>query len=74
MPEIDYDRVNEIVEQSQKLYPDMDRYVLWILACDYYLKEEAKIEIEADEQFEGMYERCKNETKTKEYKNVEIVE
>ena len=42
---IDYKRIDEIVEASQKLYPDMDRFILWVMAADYWLKEEYKPEI-----------------------------
>ena len=42
---IDYKRIDEVVEASQKLYPDMDRFILWVMAADYWLKEEYKPEI-----------------------------
>ncbi len=73
MPDVDYERVNEIVDNSLKLYPDMDRYVLWILACDYYLKEELKHEFEEnDEEVQEMYGRCKKELKTRTYNCVQM--
>ena len=37
---IDYEKVNKLVENCKKLYPDMPDYVLWVLACDYYIHEE----------------------------------
>ena len=42
---IDYKRFDEIVQASQKLYPEMDRFILWVMAADYWLKEEYKPEI-----------------------------
>ena len=41
---IDYKRIDELVEASQKLYPDMDRFVLWVMAADYWIQEEYKQE------------------------------
>ena len=37
---IDYEKVDKLVENCKKLYPDMPDYVLWVLACDYYINEE----------------------------------
>ena len=37
---IDYEKVDKLVENCKKLYPDMPDYVLWVLACDYYIHEE----------------------------------
>ena len=31
---IDYEKVDKLVENCKKLYPDMPDYVLWVLACD----------------------------------------
>lgn len=71
--EIDYTRVNEIVDNSQKLYPNIDKYVLWILACDYYIKEELKQEVPDDEDEKTeLYERCKQELKKRTYEGVKV--
>ena len=37
---IDYEKVDKLVENCKKLYPDMEDYILWVLACDYYIHEE----------------------------------
>ena len=34
---IDYEKVDKLVENCKTLYPDMPDYVLWVLACDYYI-------------------------------------
>jgi len=44
---IDYEKVDKLVENCKKLYPDMPDYVLWVLACDYYINED---EDEEDEE------------------------
>ena len=36
---IDYEKVDKLVENCKQLYPDMPDYVLWVLACDYYIHE-----------------------------------
>ena len=36
---IDYEKVDKLVENCKKLYPDMPDYCLWVLACDYYINE-----------------------------------
>lgn len=73
-PEIDYGRVDELVSNCQKLYPDMDKYVLWVLACDYYLKEELKYtpEEKDDDEHKDIYEKCKEAYKTREYNLVKV--
>jgi len=35
---IDYEKVDKLVENCKQLYPDMPDYVLWVLACDYYIR------------------------------------
>ena len=36
---IDYEKVDKLVENCKKLYPDIPYYCLWVLACDYYINE-----------------------------------
>ena len=36
---LDFEKVDKMVENCKKLYPDIPDYCLWVLACDYYLKE-----------------------------------
>ena len=45
---VDYEKVDKLVENCKKLYPDIPDYCLWVLACDYYLKE-GKEEDDEDE-------------------------
>ena len=46
---LDYEKVDKMVENCKKLYPDIPDYCLWVLACDYYLKE-GKEEEDNDEE------------------------
>ena len=43
---VDYEKVDKLVENCKQLYPDMPDYVLWVLACDYYINEENEDEDE----------------------------
>ena len=73
MSEINYKRVDELVELCQKIYPEVDRYILWVMACDYVIKEEQHLEIEENEEYKDINEKCKNEFKIKEYNNNVII-
>ena len=76
---IDYEKVDKLVENCKKLYSDMPDYVLWVLACDYYIHEEndededkeerEKIKKEALESFL----KAKEEFKTTKYENIKVV-
>jgi hypothetical protein len=60
---IDENRVNELVELSMKEFPDVDRYLLWLCAIDYVLKEEMKIDTVDDdikEKINEMKLKCQN--------------
>ena len=78
---IDYEKVDKLVENCKKLYPDMPDYVLWVLACDYYIHED---EGEEDEETKAKREQIKKEAlesflKAKEeikityYENIKVV-
>ena len=77
---IDYEKVDKLVENCKKLYPDMPDYVLWVLACDYYIHEEdeededTKIEREEikKEALESFL-KAKEELKTTKYENIKVV-
>lgn len=71
--EIDYKVVNEVVDNCMKLYPDIDKYVLWVMACDWYLKDVLKKEFDHDENNE-LFEKCKEELKTRTYEGVKVVD
>jgi len=71
----DYKRVDEIVKDCSRFFPEVDKFVLWVMACDYYLKEELKLDVEEKEEYKDIYEKCKNEFKTKkEYSSLSVFE
>ena len=78
---IDYEKVDKLVENCKKLYPDMPDYVLWVLACDYYINEENEDEDdEAKEKREQIkkealesFLKAKEEIKITEYENIKVV-
>ena len=57
---VDYEKVDNLVENCKQLYPDIPDYCLWVLACDYYINEE-KDEDEEDEELKGKREQIKKE-------------
>ena len=78
---VDYEKVDKLVENCKQLYPDMPDYVLWVLACDYYINEEND---EDDEEAKGKREQLKKEAlesfhkakeefKTTKYENLQII-
>ena len=71
---IDYNRIDQLVENSSKMFPDIDKYILFILAMDYHLKEELKVESDDTENKEvnEMFNRCKQELETKIYDNIKV--
>ena len=77
---IDYEKVDKLVENCKKLYPDMPDYVLWVLACDYYIHD-AKNEDDEDENTKEERElikkealeaflKARDEIKTTKYENI----
>ena len=79
---IDYEKVDKLVENCKKLYPDMPDYVLWVLACDYYIHEEN--DEDEDEELKEKREqikkealesflKAKEEIKITEYENIKVV-
>jgi hypothetical protein len=57
---VDYEKVDKLVENCKKLYPDIPHYCLWVLACDYYINEDK------DEEDEDKNEKEKREQIKKE--------
>ncbi len=55
---VDYEKVDKLVENCKKLYPDIPDYCLWVLACDYYINEEKD---EEDEDEKEKREQIKKE-------------
>ena len=78
---IDYEKVDKLVENCKKLYPDMPDYVLWVLACDYYIyedeDEEDEVTKEKREQIKKealeSFLKAKEEIKITEYENIKVV-
>ena len=79
---IDYEKVDKLVENCKKLYPDMEDYILWVLACDYYIHEEndEDEDEEAKEKREQIkkealesFLKAKEEFKTTKYENIKVV-
>jgi hypothetical protein len=72
--DIDYKRVEEIVKDCSRFFSEIEKFVLWVMACDYYLKEELKLDVEEKEEYKDIYEKCKAEFKrTKEYTGVNVI-
>ena len=73
---LDFEKVDKMVENCKKLYPDIPDYCLWVLACDYYLKE-GKEEDDDDEDIKKealeAYEKAKKELETTNYETIKIV-
>ena len=78
---IDYEKVDKLVENCKKLYPDMPDYVLWVLACDYYINEENDDEDQESKQereeikkeaLEAVF-KAQEELKTTKYENIKVV-
>ena len=78
---IDYEKVDKLVENCKKLYPDIPDYCLWVLACDYYIHEE-KDEEDEDTKKEReqikkealeAFLKAKDEFATTKYENIKVV-
>ena len=78
---LDFEKVDKMVENCKKLFPDIPDYCLWILACDYYLKEGKEEEEDDDDQKtinikkEALeaYEKAKKELETTNYETLKVV-
>ena len=74
---IDYEKVDKLVENCKKLYPDIPDYVLWVLACDYYInesknedkEEELKKHEERKKEALESFEKAREEFKNTKYEN-----
>lgn len=49
MTSIDETRVNELVELTLKEFPNTDRYLIWVCAVDYHMREEMKLNIDDED-------------------------
>ena len=77
---LDYEKVDKMVENCKKLYPDIPDYCLWVLACDYYLKEGKEEDDNDDEETinrkkEALeaYEKAKKELENTKYETIKVV-
>jgi len=74
---LDYEKVDKMVENCKKLYPDIPDYCLWVLACDYYLKEGKEEEDDVDENIKKealeAYEKAKKELENSKYETIKVV-
>ena len=81
---IDYEKVDKLVENCKKLYPDIPDYVLWVLACDFYIHEAKNEDDDEDEETKQEREqikkealeaflKAKDEIKTTKYENIKVV-
>ena len=77
---IDYEKVDKLVENCKKLYPDMPDYVLWVLACDYYTHEEEEDDDEIKQEREEIkkealeaFLKAREELKTTQYENIKVI-
>ena len=74
---LDFEKVDKMVENCKKLYPDIPDYCLWVLACDYYLKEGKEEEDDDDKDIKKealeAYEKAKKELETTNYETLKVV-
>ena len=73
---LDYEKVDKMVENCKKLYPDIPDYCLWVLACNYYLKEGKEEEDDdEDRKKEALeaYEKAKKELENTKYETIKVV-
>ena len=78
---IDYEKVDKLVENCKKLYPDMPDYVLWVLACDYYINEDEEEEDEEEREKREQIKKealesflkAKEEFETTKYENIKVI-
>ena len=78
---LDFEKVDKMVENCKKLYPDIPNYCLWVLACDYYLKEGKEEDDDDDEETtinikkEALeaYDKAKKELETTNYETLKVV-
>ena len=78
---LDFEKVDKMVENCKKLYPDIPDYCLWVLACDYYLKE-GKEEDDDEDNEEAInrkkealeaYEKAKKELENTKCETIKVV-
>ena len=68
------ERVNTLMKQVKKEFPTGDNWMLWIATVDYILKDELKIDINADEKTKEWYDNFLKEKDKREYQNVQLLD
>ena len=64
-------RVNEICEMTKKEFPEMDNYLLWVIAVDYVMFDEMKLEKDTEAGKE-LYDSFINERNNTTYNCVKL--
>ena len=64
-------RINELMEQCKKEFPNIDNYLLWVCACDYMM-EELGIKNENND-WEEVYKKVVEERKNTLYETIELI-
>ena len=64
-------RINELMEQCKKEFPNIDNYLLWVCACDYMM-EELGIKNENND-WEEVYKKVVEERKNTLYETMELI-
>ena len=78
---VDYEKVDKLVENCKKLYPDIPDYCLWVLACDYYINEEKDGEDEDEKEKREQIKKealenflnAKKEFETTKYETINVI-
>ncbi len=74
-------KVDKLVENCKKLYPDIPDYCLWVLACDYYINEEKDEEDEDEKEKREQIKKealesflnAKKELETINYETIKVI-
>lgn len=64
-------KINELMEQCKKEFPNIDNYLLWVCACDYMM-EELGIKNENND-WEEVYKKVVEERKNTLYETMELI-
>lgn len=70
--EIDKEYIKNLVEDTKIVFPNVDDYLLWNCAIDYYVKDVLKINVEETEEIKELIKKANEEGKNRIYENVEI--
>ena len=65
-------RINELMEQCKKEFPNIDNYLLWVCACDYMM-EELGIKNDNNNEWEEVYKKVVEERQKTLYETIELI-